>query len=99
MSVLYYAAAALLAVISAALATAFVKGILWPAVIYIITYFREGREAAEEKALDKMGESKVSYGIKGAVLLSRATTYRFPRPESSDLRAYFPGRRVWSTES
>lgn len=43
---------------------------LKPIVVYYTTYVTEGRQKAEEKALDMMGESKLSYGLKGEILFS-----------------------------
>ena len=56
-------AATVVAIIAAAF---FFSNVVWPLAIYVYTYIREGRSAAEEKALDAMGENKLSYGLKGS---------------------------------
>lgn len=53
--------------VAASVATAWMTGMLVPLIIYIRTYSTEGQKAAEEKALDAMGESKVSYGVKDSM--------------------------------
>ena len=60
-----YILAVVITAVAASVATAWMTGMLVPLIIYIRTYYTEGQKAAEEKALDAMGESKVSYGIKG----------------------------------
>ncbi len=65
LSTLLYLLSILVALVIGGIAAAWMFGLLEASIVYIRTYFTEGRKAAEEKALDSMGESKVSYGIKG----------------------------------
>lgn len=71
MSSFYYLSGVFVAIVACAVAMAWATGTLNPIIIYFRTYFTEGQSAAEEKALDAMGESKVSYGIKGEELRQR----------------------------
>ena len=65
MATLAYIVSIIVAVLAGLVATAWITGTLKPLVVYVLTYYTEGRSTAEEKALDTMGESKISYGIKG----------------------------------
>ena len=53
------------AILAVMIAAAWYTDTLKPVVVYYYTYATEGRSQAEEKALDMMGESKLSYGLKG----------------------------------
>ncbi|KAI9793084.1 MAG: hypothetical protein M1816_000982 [Peltula sp. TS41687] len=54
----------LIALFAGAVAFAWYTDTLKPIVVYYYTYVTEGQKSAEEKALDMMGESKLSYGLK-----------------------------------
>ncbi|KAI9724689.1 MAG: hypothetical protein M1828_003558 [Chrysothrix sp. TS-e1954] len=60
------------ATVVAIVVAAFVfRQIVIPACIYIIEYYRNGQKAAEDKALDSMGENRLSYGLKDQMKRNR----------------------------
>lgn len=69
-----YALLSVAATVVAMIAAAFIfSSVIWPMAIYVYTYLTRGRAEAEEKALDAMGENKLSYGLKDQLKRTRLT--------------------------